>query len=101
MKRKLARTGVPLGLRPDTTYKSSEEVPLERGDMVLLLTDGIEESISPEDELYGNDRIMDLVRRHRDKTAHEVLDALYREVREFSGGQPQSDDVTAIVFRVL
>jgi len=96
----LPRIGVPLGLRPDTVYSSSKSVPLKRGDVVLLLTDGIEESMSTSNELFGIDRILAVVRENRDKSAYEILDALYRAVREFSGEMAQIDDITAVVFKV-
>src|SRR6185503_18239913 len=49
IKTMLPRTGVPLGIRPDTEYVSSPEIPLEPGDIFLVLTDGIEEAMSPND----------------------------------------------------
>jgi len=100
IKATLPRTGVPLGIRPDTQYAPSAEVALARDDLVLLLTDGIEESMSPEDALFTTDRILEIVRTHRGKTAHEIVDALYQAVRQFSNNRPQIDDVTAIVIKV-
>jgi len=49
----LPRTGVPLGIRPDTTYTSSQEIQLVPGDLVLLSTDGIEETMAPDSTIFG------------------------------------------------
>jgi PAS domain S-box-containing protein len=96
----LPRTGVPLGMQPDTQYTTSAPIGLAAGDLVLLVTDGIEESMSPEDEMFGLERALDVVRAQRDRPAHEIVTALYRAVREFSKNTPQIDDVTAIVIKV-
>ena len=100
IKATLPRTSVPLGIRPDTQYSASAETALAPGDLLLLLTDGIEESMAPDDTLFAIDRILEVVRGHRAKTAHEIVDALYQAVRKFSDNRPQTDDVTAIVIKV-
>lgn len=101
VKKHLKRTAVPLGIRPDTRYAGDASVDLATGDIVLLLTDGIEETMAPDETLFGIERTLDVVRSHRDKPAREILEELYRTVREFSRHAPQIDDVTAILFKVL
>ena len=100
VKIKLPRTGVPLGIQPDTHYTSSPEIPLAYGDIVLLVTDGIEESMSPEDAFFGMERIQEIVRSNRERTAQEIVERLYQAVREFGRNSPQMDDVTAIILKV-
>src|SRR6185436_2762958 len=101
IKTMLPRTGVPLGIRPDTTYVSSPEMLLEPGDIFFVLTDGIEEAMSPNESIFGIDRALDVVRANSDKPAREIVEALYQAVRQFSHPAPQLDDVTAIVLKVL
>ena len=100
VKNKLARTGVPLGIRPDMQYAESAEIPLAAGDLILLVTDGIEETMSADNTLFGPERVLDVVRQNREKPAAEIVAALHRSAREFSGHTPQIDDITAIVVRV-
>jgi phosphoserine phosphatase RsbU/P len=97
----LKRTGVPLGMNPDVQYKDGACVPLAVGDVILLLTDGIEETMGPDDTFFGIDRTLEVVRAHRERSAREILDGLYRAVRDFSHDRAQLDDVTAIVIKVL
>jgi PAS domain S-box-containing protein len=97
----LRRSGVPLGINPDTQYVTSPEVQLNPGDILIMTTDGIEECLAPDDTLFGIDRVLDVVRANRDKSAHDIVDALYQAVREFGSGRPQVDDVTAIILKVL
>ena len=100
LKKTLPRTGIPLGMRPDTQYASSETLYLEAGDVVVLLTDGIEECLSPAGELFGSERALDVIRQHRSSSAQQIVEELYQAVRKFSGNVAQNDDVTAVVIKV-
>ncbi len=95
----LRRTGVPLGMRPNTEYRSQPPLRLEPGEVALLLTDGIEEAMGPGAEMFGTDRLLAVLRTHRHRTAAQIVDALYQAVRQFCEGAEQEDDVTAIVLK--
>jgi phosphoserine phosphatase RsbU/P len=101
VKKHLRRTGIPLGIRPDTRYSGDSDVALESGDIVLLVTDGIEEAMAPDESFFGEKKTLEVVRANRHKAAREILEDLYRAVREFAQNAPQVDDVTAILFKVL
>ncbi len=100
VKARLQRLGVPLGIQRDIDYASSPVISLAAGDIVLLLTDGIEEAMSPDNTFFGVNQILNVVRAHSERTAGEIVEALYRAVREFSHGLPQLDDVTVVVVKV-
>jgi sigma-B regulation protein RsbU (phosphoserine phosphatase) len=97
----LRRTGVPLGMRPNTEYRSQSPLQLASGEVALLLTDGIEEAMAPDEELFGTERMLAVLRANRERPANEIVEALYFAVREFCRGAEQQDDVTAIVLKVL
>lgn len=97
----LKRTAVPLGINPEAKYPPAVLVPWQSGDIVLVLTDGIEEAMAPDESFFGIERTLGVVRQNREKSAREILDALYRAVRDFSGQSSQLDDVTAIIIKVL
>jgi len=65
-----------------------------------LLTDGIEESMSPDNSFFGVDRILEVMRAHAGRTAGEIVEALFRAVRDFSEGLPQLEDLTVVVVKV-
>ena len=101
IKTQLKRSGIPLGLKPDTHYPPGASVKLERGDTVLLLTDGIDEAMSPDNTIFGIERALEIVRTHRSKTARDLVETLYAGVRQFSQNTPQQDDVTAVVIKAV
>ncbi len=96
----LKRTGIPLGMRPDNVFSTAPEIALASGDIVLLLTDGIEEASAPDDSLFGMERILETIRASRESSAQGILQALYEAVRLFSHRGPQLDDITAMVIKV-
>ena len=99
--RKLASTGLPLGLTTDIEIRAGPTTPLELGDLLLLTTDGLHETRCDSDELLQVERILDLAAQHRDQPARTIVDQLYAASRMFAGQRPQSDDVTIVVVKVL
>jgi serine phosphatase RsbU (regulator of sigma subunit) len=101
VKTSLESTGPPLGVILNTEFASSVDVPLEAGDMILLLTDGIVEAESAEGLPFGRERTIDIVRKHRRKPASEILDHIHRSVRKHIGPQTaEIDDITATIVKV-
>jgi sigma-B regulation protein RsbU (phosphoserine phosphatase) len=96
----LKRTGVPLGLRKETTYSESALMKLSPGQSILLLTDGFEEAVSPEEEVLGTERVLETYKANSHLPAEEIIRALHEAVHEFTKGAPQTDDLTGIVIKV-
>ncbi|HEY2294213.1 MAG TPA: SpoIIE family protein phosphatase [Thermoanaerobaculia bacterium] len=94
----LAPGGVPLGLLPGARFRGGL-VTLERGDLVCIYSDGITEAASPDDEEFGMERLIDLLRAERDRPLVEVMAAIPHTVGEFSQGLPQGDDQTLVLLR--
>ncbi len=101
VRQKLPRRGPPLGLAAESIFTESEPVALASGEMVVLLTDGIEEAESPTGALFGADRFLEVVRAHREASAGEIIGAVRAALDAFGGGAPQQDDITLIVAKVL
>lgn len=91
--------GVPLGLLLGSRYQE-REVALGPGDFLCLYSDGITEAESVDDEEFGTDRLVDLLRAYRENPSlQEALEAIQRAVGEFSQGRPQHDDETLLLLR--
>jgi sigma-B regulation protein RsbU (phosphoserine phosphatase) len=95
----LDATGVPLGVLPGCV-PSARPRTLQRGQVVLFLTDGVPETASPQGVLFGIERTLDLVRKNRHQPAHQIVSTLYRSARSFAQDTPQQDDITAVVLKV-
>jgi sigma-B regulation protein RsbU (phosphoserine phosphatase) len=98
---RLDSTGAPLGLNKDENYAPTQQVSLEAGDIVLLLTDGFHETLSPNKELFGYERLFAIVHQHRDESAADILQALNAAATEFAGPVGQRDDRTGVVVKCM
>jgi serine phosphatase RsbU (regulator of sigma subunit)/catechol 2,3-dioxygenase-like lactoylglutathione lyase family enzyme len=74
------------------------EASLRRGDLLALYTDGVSESVNQDFEEFGEDRLIDALRQHRDQAPQSILESIVKEVRSFSPHE-QHDDITMIVAR--
>lgn len=92
-------TALPLGVAEVAVMASPVRMVLEPGDFVVLLTDGFYECANRDGAVYGEERVLELLARHRALDARGVIDALVRAVDEFAGGVVQADDLTAIILR--
>jgi phosphoserine phosphatase RsbU/P len=93
------RPGTLLGLLPDPELRDSR-TSLRTGDSLILFTDGVTEARGQIDRnLYGHDRLHDVVAGLGDMSAGDIADAIQQAVLAFSGGQI-SDDTVALVLKV-
>jgi serine phosphatase RsbU (regulator of sigma subunit)/catechol 2,3-dioxygenase-like lactoylglutathione lyase family enzyme len=76
------------------------EYQLQPGDTFTLYTDGVTESFNRDLEEYGEERLIETLRRHRALPPCELLTAIVNEVRQFSPHE-QHDDITLIAARSL
>ena len=92
---RLDATGTVLGLFEDWDCEMGERT-ICSGDMFALYTDGITESFDHADEEFGEERLVEVLRRNRERSSADLLDAVVEEVRRFSPHE-QRDDITMIV----
>ena len=96
----IERGGLPLGLFKDTRYYEYY-LPIDSGQVLVLYTDGATEATSPDGEEYGRDRLTNAVRACRHHPARDMIDYIYNEIFEWSGGRGAGDDVTFVIIKAL
>ncbi len=96
----LASTAPPLGLFPDQQFCGVCDFPLEHGDTILLLTDGITDSTNVDGTQFGTEGALDFIRGRRQSTAEELAQGLCLAARTFTGGGPQVDDIMSVICKV-
>ncbi|MDY7011765.1 MAG: GAF domain-containing SpoIIE family protein phosphatase [Planctomycetota bacterium] len=95
----LPATSLPLGILEGTEYNEQVNRRLAAGDMMILTTDGFFEAADAEGELFGTERMCQIIRRCRDLSADEIIQNLRQKLFEFTGPVPQADDLTAIIVK--
>jgi len=91
---RLSSTATVLGLF-DEWECTIEEHQLAHGDAFLLYTDGVTESFNPEGEEFGEQRLVESLRRHRSLSSQDLIAAIVEDVQRFSH-RAQRDDITLI-----
>lgn len=91
-------TGLPLGLFCTARY-DVRHVALERGESLVLYSDGVIEAQGPNGELYGEERFIQLLRDAVERDAAAMADAALADVAGFQSGGPQADDITLLIVR--
>ncbi|ABX05553.1 MAG TPA: HAMP domain-containing protein [Herpetosiphon sp.] len=92
---------LPLGITPLIQYEDSP-IQCNHGDMLLFFTDGIVEAMNSSDEMYGFERLEDLVRSlPADIHAQALLDAVLNDVQDFANHTEQHDDITMLAVKFV
>jgi phosphoserine phosphatase RsbU/P len=87
-----------VGVVADTQgFVEDQEIPVGRGDLILLFTDGVTEATAPSGEMFGQDRLERALARIAELALEDGLESLRAEVMAFQG--KQDDDITLLLMR--
>jgi len=92
--------GMLIGVLNDVFYEE-RTMELQPGDVLVLYTDGVTEAKNEGGEQFGEERLYRVVEEKGHLPTQELLDEIYRRVRQFSGGLAQRDDITVVIMKVL
>ena len=95
--------GIALGLEKGDVFDriiKDEEIQLNKGDLFIFYTDGFTDAMNKEREDYGEERLLDVIRRNKEIDAKSLIRAVCDDVQGFTEGYPQYDDMTMVVIKV-
>lgn len=90
--------GMVVGVFPHAQYDSSR-ITLEKGDLLLLYTDGITEPENEFDEMFGEDRLIETVQRVASRPNEEILQEVFSAVQQWTFAPESADDMTMMIIR--
>jgi sigma-B regulation protein RsbU (phosphoserine phosphatase) len=70
---------------------------LAPGDVLLLYTDGVTDTVNPQRTRFGAQRLLEVAQEPPGRSAHEIRAAILAALDRFAGDAPQLDDVTLVV----
>jgi sigma-B regulation protein RsbU (phosphoserine phosphatase) len=74
---------------------------MERGDSIVLYTDGVTEALDKDDVFFDEQRLESFLSEHTSESAEQLVAGLHAAVQEFSKGTPQADDITVLALKYL
>jgi sigma-B regulation protein RsbU (phosphoserine phosphatase) len=96
---RLEAGGTVVGLFAEFPYQEGE-LELQAGDMFVGFTDGISEAMDSTDAEFGEDRLIEILKRCQSRSAADTIACILDQVDAFTAGAPQHDDMTLVVVRV-
>jgi len=97
--RELDAEGLIFGVVKEVAFEEKGTV-LNKGDLVLLYTDGVTEAQNPEGEFFGIDRLSALFAAQGSSSPQEIIDTVIEALRAFCHRNSFADDVSMVVFKV-
>lgn len=91
--------GTALGFEPGLEFERTELI-LKPGDTLVLYSDGVSEAFNPQEECYGNDRLLADAGALTGQAPPDITTSLLQKVRAFVNGAPQSDDIAILTLKV-
>lgn len=96
----LEQGGLPLGMFRDTRYYEYY-LTFEPGQLLVLYTDGVTEAFNSQEEEFGRDRLAESFRTVQTLSAREMIEAVQRDVLQWTDGRGANDDATFFVIKAL
>jgi serine phosphatase RsbU (regulator of sigma subunit)/pSer/pThr/pTyr-binding forkhead associated (FHA) protein len=90
--------GFPVGITPFGDYREGF-VELEPGDVLIIYSDGVTESVNEEDEEFGEARLIEIAQKNRGRTAAGLRDRIDEALTKFVGKASTVDDLTIVILK--
>ncbi len=94
----LTTGGWTLGIQADKEYEE-RPIHIREGDLLVLYTDGVTEAEDMKQELFGTDRLVELLKSNSKRSAREIRETIIDEVVRFRNPNTQPDDLTIVVIK--
>ena len=92
--------GLILGVKEEVEFEE-KSITLQAGDVLLLYTDGVTEAANSEGDMFGMERLCQLVVERHTEPADAILAAIYREVSLFADASSLADDISTVVMKLV
>ena len=92
--------GMALGIDANYAYRQSAKTGLSAGQILLIGTDGIWETLDDSGRMFGKTRLADLIREHASYSSERLIQAIMTALKDFRGSAKQEDDVTLAVVKI-
>ncbi len=92
--------GMALGVFEDFQYEMNERTGLTKGQIIVLSTDGVWEAHNPDGEIFGKNRLFEIIRRNATKKAQEIIETVFAALNQFQNNSKTEDDITLVVVKI-
>lgn len=97
----LDKGGMLLGVLKTILPYEMEIINLQKGDLIVLFTDGVTEAKNKNDDEFTDAKLEKIILDNSHLSAVEIIDVIKKEIENFTLGYPQSDDITIVAIKVI
>ncbi len=91
-------TGLVLGVMDEIEFGKGE-LDMEKDDVLYIYTDGVTEAMNDDKVLFGEERLLEIVKRVKDESTEQIISTILKELSFFVKIAPQTDDITMVTFK--
>ncbi len=96
----LGGSGIALGVDEEWNYKAYTKTALKNGQIIFLSTDGIWEARNLQGEMFGKERIYNIIQKKSSLSADEIINIMIESLKSFQQGAQIEDDITMVVIKI-
>jgi sigma-B regulation protein RsbU (phosphoserine phosphatase) len=85
-----------LGMFDFASYQS-RTLHLDQGDILVVYSDGLTDAENPQQEMFGEKRLLEIIRREAPSGSRAVEQTFLKAIEDFTQGTPQTDDITFVI----
>jgi serine phosphatase RsbU (regulator of sigma subunit) len=93
---KLAPDAFALGMFESACFQS-RKFHLDEGDLLIVYSDGLTDAENPQEEMFGEERLMEIIQREAPGGSRAVEQTILKGIADFTQSMPQTDDITLVV----
>jgi serine phosphatase RsbU (regulator of sigma subunit) len=97
----LGGLGIALGIDGNWTYEKYLKTDLNSGQIIFLSTDGIWEALNPQGDMFGKERIYEIIRKNSSLSASEIIEKILGSLESFQQDAQIEDDITLVVIKIV
>jgi sigma-B regulation protein RsbU (phosphoserine phosphatase) len=96
----LKGSGLALGVDKNWKYEENEKFGLEKGQIIVLGTDGIWEARNSQGKMFRKESIYEIIQQYNSKSANDIMEAIIKTLRQFQEGTKLEDDMTLVIIKI-
>lgn len=97
----LGSSDIPLGIVDNIDYGQTSQIEFSQGDILLLGTDGIWETRNSVGEMFGTERLKEIINHQADQSAETIAHHIIDTLNHFRGHRHQDDDITLVIIKAI
>lgn len=97
-------SGIAIGLSKNGLFENSlntENIKMNKGDILLLYTDGLNEAMNGKNQQFGMENIKSVLYHYKDRNADEIKNLIVKNLEHFRGSQLPNDDISFVILKRL